>query len=269
MIESFEKRLADAESADPSAVDLTPLQNQLDSLESRLAAIESRPVVEGQAPDAAMTAVLEEMKAEIESLKGQGDTAAASIAAAAAEAEARLAEAEAQAAALKEEAEATAKKALRVAALGRIAAALDAGTPFDSALVGLDGVTVPEALASQATSGVPTVQALSAAFPEAARTALDSSRRATMGEGLTDRLSSFLETATGARSLSPRDGSDPDAVLSRAEAAVNLGDLTTALTEISALPPEGKEAMAQWAALAQTRLGAVNAFEALSASISR
>lgn len=270
-IDALEQRLVAAESAEPVAplpVDLGPIEAALASLEERLVAIESLPAGDEGTSSRAVAAALESMKAEIEALKGQGDSAAASIAAAAAEAEARLAEAEAQAAALKEEAEATAKNALQTAALGKIAASLESGMPYEAALAELEGVSIPESLASMAATGVPTVQTLSEAFPEAARSALEASRRATMGEGLTDRLSSFLETATGARSLSPREGSDPDAVLSRAEAAVGSGDLPAAMTEIGTLPPEGQEAMAQWVALAQSRLDALAALEALSASIS-
>ncbi|WP_435257016.1 COG4223 family protein [Thioclava sp. FR2] len=270
-IEDLEQRLAAVEDVEPvstTTVDLGPIESALASLETRLAAIESLPAGEVGQSTATVAAALDSMKAEIEALKGQGESAAATIAAAAAEAEARLAEAEAQAVALKAEAEATAKKALHIAALGRISASLEAGGPYEGALGDLDGLSIPETLTTMASTGVPTLQALMDAFPESARTALEVSRRATMGEGLTDRISSFLETATGARSLSPREGSDPDAILSRAEAAVGAGNLETALTEIGALPPEGQEAMSQWTSMAQSRLDVLAAFETLSASIS-
>ena len=269
--DDLEQRLAALEAIQPvsaATVDLGPIEAALASLDTRLTRVESLPAGEGGESTGAVSAALESMKAEIEALKGQGESAAATIAAAAAEAEARLAEAEAKAAALKAEAEATAKKALRLAALGRVSASIESGGPYEDALGGLDGVSVPDTLSAMAATGVPTVKALSEAFPEAARNALEVSRRATMGDGLTDRLSSFLETATGARSLSPREGNDPDAILSRAEAAVGVGDLEMALAEIGALPSEGQEAMSQWTALAQSRLEVLAAFETLSASIS-
>jgi hypothetical protein len=46
-------------------------------------------------------------------------------------------------------------------------------------------------------------------------------------------------------------------VLSRAEAAVRDGRLADALAEIAALPEDGRSAMADWAARAENRQGAV------------
>jgi len=67
----------------------------------------------------------------------------------------------------------------------------------------------------------------------------------------------------GARSVAPREGDDPDAVLSRAEAAVRSGDLDTALTEIAALPDVAQSAIADWQANAETRLEAKSAADDL------
>lgn len=268
----LEARLTAVESIEPAApaqpVDLTPIQDTLITLEQRLAAIEAMPADGSGASSAAIAAALEAMQADIDALKGEGEATAANIAAAAAEAEARLAEAEAQAAQMKAEAEETARTALQAAALGRVQAALESGAPFATALADLQGVEIPAPLSAVAEGGVPTVKALADAFPAAAREALEASRRATMGDSLTDRMSSFLETATGARSLAPREGDDPDAVLSRAEAAVQAGDLTTAMAEIQSLPAEGQAALSDWAALAQTRLDALSALADLSAAIS-
>lgn len=270
--EAMEPRLAAVESrpveAPSTPVDLSPLQEAISRIEARLDAIEAMPADGGGGSSAAVAAALEAMRAEIDALKGQGETAASAMAAAAAEAEARLAEAQAQAEQLKAEAEQTARKALQAAALGRIQAAMESGAPFVSALADLGDADIPKPLADMAASGVPTTATLASRFPDAARAALDASRRATMGDSLTDRLSSFLQTATGSRSLAPREGSDPDAVLSRAEAAVRAGDLTSAMAEISGLPAEGQAALADWMALAQTRLDALSALDSLSAALS-
>ena len=82
------------------------------------------------------------------------------------------------------------------------------------------------------------------AFPTAARAGLEAALRADMGSSWTERATNFLRAQTGARSLDPREGDDPDAILSRAEAAVSAGDLATALTEIAALPEPAQTAMA-------------------------
>ncbi|PJF09950.1 hypothetical protein CUR21_08745 [Pseudorhodobacter sp. MZDSW-24AT] len=153
------------------------------------------------------------------------------------------------------------------AALGRVQAAVDSGQPFAGALTDLAELEVPETLSSVAEAGVPSRAALEDAFPAAARAALDASLRATMGEGWSDRFSTFLQSTTGARSLVPREGDDPDAVLSRAEAALRAGDLELALTELTSLPPEGQAEMAAWTAMAQTRLDALAAVSSLSAAV--
>jgi hypothetical protein len=111
---------------------------------------------------------------------------------------------------------------------------------------------------------VPTLTALADAFPDAARAALDAAIRAEAGEGAMDRFTAFMRVQTGARSLEPREGGDPDAVLSRAEAAVRAGDLPAALAELSALPEAGLSEMAGWTQAAETRLQALEAAQSLS-----
>ena len=77
-------------------------------------------------------------------------------------------------------------------------------------------------------------------------------------------LGGFLRSQLGARSVAPREGDDPDAVLSRAEAALKAGELQTALTEIETLPEEAKAAMSDWITSARMRAQAQSAVNALS-----
>ena len=90
------------------------------------------------------------------------------------------------------------------------------------------GAEIPAALAN-AGDGIPTLLTLQEGFAEPARAALDASIRADMGDGWANRLTSFLRSQSGARSLTPHEGADPDAVLSRAEAALCGGTLVFAL----------------------------------------
>ncbi|MFN3722482.1 MAG: COG4223 family protein [Paracoccaceae bacterium] len=250
------------------AQDLTPLAEAQAGLEQRLNALESRGF-EGssQAASADLLALVDSLRAEVVEMKEASAGANAGIEALTAQTEARLADAEAQAAALRQEAEATARRAVAAAALGRVQAAIESGAPFAGALADLPDLPVPPELASLAESGVPSRAALEDAYPPAARAALEASLRANMGEGWSDRFASFLQSTTGARSLTPREGSDPDAVLSRAEAAVKTGDLAQALTELQGLPPEGQAEMAAWTELARKRLDAVDAAASLSAAV--
>ena len=124
------------------------------------------------------------------------------------------------------------------------------------------------ALARTSDSGVQkSVEALRAAFPPAARDALAASLRETASGSLWDRTLAFLQTQSGARSLAPREGTDPDAILSRAEAALAAGDLEAAITEIGALPADGQARMTEWVALANRRIAATAAAAALAAEL--
>ena len=82
-----------------------------------------------------------------------------------------------------------------------------------------------------------------------------------------ERVTSFLRTQTGARSLEPREGNDPDDILSRDEAELTQADLSAALGEIATLPPEAQPAMADWRAVAEKRLAAVKAVADIAATI--
>ncbi|MFC3182255.1 COG4223 family protein [Cypionkella sinensis] len=226
--------------ADQAAPDLAPLQQQIAALEQRLAAVEATPPA-GGAPSAAALAAQKAAADEV------------------------LKQAEATAAQIKADAEATAKAAEARAALGRVQAALDSGAAYASALPALG--EVPAVLAENAETGLPTIAALQDAFPAASRAALEAALRANMGENWSDRVSNFLRTQTGARSLTPREGSDPDAILSRAEAALTAGDVAAALKEIAALPPEAQAALADWQAMAQKRQEAVAAVAALATAM--
>lgn len=232
----------------------------LGGMEERLAALESRPAAAGgAAPD---TAALDALRAEVEALKS-GGAASANAEALAKEAEARLAEARDAAAALTAETEAAAAATRRQVALTRLSAALESGAPYAAALADLGG-EVPPVLAEGADSGLPTLAALQDSFPDAARRGLEAAINADMGASWTDRVSNFLRAQTGARSLTPREGDDPDAILSRAEAALAKGDVPAALAEIATLPAPAQEAMADWTATATRRVQAAEAVAALS-----
>jgi hypothetical protein len=150
-------------------------------------------------------------------------------------------------------------------ALNALRSALETGAPFASVLPEIAAATeVPEILATNAEAGVPTAKVLEEQFADGARTALSASLKATAGESATDKLTFFLKDQLGARSLTPREGDDPDAVLSRAEAATKAGDIDAALTTIDALPDAGKAALENWAGVAATRRDALAAFDSLS-----
>ena len=147
------------------------------------------------------------------------------------------------------------------AAVNRILAAIETGAPFTTALDDLEAAgmsEIPEALRAMSADGVVTLAKLQDAIPEVSRAALTASpTNADAG------LGGFLKRQLGARSVAPREGNDPDAILSRVEGAVRKGQLADALSEAEALPQEAKSAMSDWLNSAASRLAVTSASEVL------
>ncbi len=222
---------------------------------------------------------LGELAAQVDALSSQTLTEGASAAAAAAfdaelkklqqamaDQRAEIAEMTARALQKEENAEETAQATMRRAALSRILTALDTGGGFDGALADLRaaGIAAPEPLTQSAGDGVATLAELQSRFPDAARAALAAARAAAVETGETGGATAFFRNVLGVRSLEPREGDDPDAILSRAEAATREGRLTDALAEIDALPRVAQDELAAWAADARRRLAAMTAAQKLS-----
>jgi hypothetical protein len=166
-------------------------------------------------------------------------------------------------------AESAVDAALARAGLDMVRAALDTGAPFDGAVaqIAQAGVAVPADLAAIAGAGIVTPDALIESFDAHARDALRASLTDLPATSTTERLGNFLRAQVGARSTAPRDGDDPDAILSRAGAAVQAGDFATALQELDALPEAGRAAMADWTRAATARAAALAALPDLTQAI--
>jgi len=229
---------------------LSALQSQLAEIDSRLTTVEKQPATGGDNQVAvaaferemeALRASVAEQRSEIESLLDNAQTA--------------------------EEATAAAAEAARAqTAMTQMNAAISAGRPFEAPLAELQqaGVEdIPETLRESAAGGVVTLANLQARYPDAAREALATARAAVPEEG-EGGFGNFLKRQLGARSVAPREGTDADAVLSRAEAAVRDGRLTDALAEIDTLPAPAQDAMAEWLADARGRQAAETAANELS-----
>jgi hypothetical protein len=251
-----------------AAADLTDLGTRVKAVESTLAGLESATAdSDGSisvASFAALQATVQALKADLAGLAAApGSVPDSAVRAAVDQAMADWAATEA--ARVQAEVEAAQAAARRAAAVEMILAAAQTGVPYAEALASLDTTDVPAVLRDHAAGGLPTLALLEGTFTEAARAALDAALRETGAEGLADGFLAFLRVQTGARSLEPREGTDPDAVLSRAEAAVKAGDVTAALQELAGLPEQGRAAMADWTAQAQVYLAAQEALAGLSA----
>jgi hypothetical protein len=253
-LQKADARLASLETAPAPQSDA----GQIAALELRLATLESKPM-----PAGTDSAALDQLRAEVAAIKKNG--AAVMSAQVQADLDAKVQATEAKLTAIEQSAQAQAAATLTRAALGQIAAALDSGAPYPSAIAALAGADIAVVLTDNATAGLPSLQALQASFPDSARAALEAALRANMGESWSERVGNFLRTQVGVRSLTPRDGPDPDAILSRAEAALTAGDVAQALAEIATLPTPAQDALSAWRVRAQLRLDAQAALAALLA----
>ncbi len=251
------------------------LTTRSEALQQALAALDARVGVAGAAAATGAdvtpgdSAALGQLQSVMEQQKAQTDALAEQIKTLGEQTNARIDDAEKQAQALKADAEAVAKAALARATLTRVQTAVETGGGFAPALADLSaqGVTLPDGLTAVAAEGVPTLTDLQTSYPAAARAGLNASIKATMGSSVTARIAAFLRTQTGARSLTPREGSDPDAVLSRAEAELRAGHLGQSLKELAALPEKGQAAMADWIAAANKRLAAQAAVDSVATAL--
>ncbi|WP_428927261.1 COG4223 family protein [Marinibacterium sp. SX1] len=168
---------------------------------------------------------------------------------------------------LQEEAAQAQRLAAAQTSVAIIRGALSDGEPYADSLgpIGDAGAEVPAALSGPAGDGVPTQGMLLAEFPPAARDALDAARLDDPNS--TKGIGAFLKRQLGARSTTPQEGNDTDAILSRAEDALKREDLSTALIELDALPPVAAEKMAGWVEMATQRRDALAAVNAVAADL--
>lgn len=252
------RALAEATAAGTGA---EALSGEVAALGAKLAEVESTLAAAATGSGGLSEAAIAQLQAQIDALKSQPAADPEAIRATVqAELEARAgqdAEAAAQAA------EAARLQSAKDAALLTLREAMASGAPYGAALSAMALPQAPEILTQYAESGLPTLAQLQAEFPDPARAALDAALRAESGNSVSSGLWSFLRIQTGARSLTPQEGDDPDAVLSRAEAAVTAGDLPAALTELALLPPESQPALADWITRAQDRIAAETAIAGL------
>lgn len=248
----------------------------LGDLGKRLTELEKRPMSEGVSPEAmaAYEAELERLQDDLRaSVDAQKTEIADELTRLRGGVDSSRSEIESLVTAAKDsetEAQRQANLALSRASMSRIVAAVESGAPFADAVVDLAETAdtdLPAALTDQAANGVPTLIALQDEFPDLARSALAAARQTAAAEGEGGVLS-FIERRLGARSVTPQDGNSPDAVLSRAEAALRNGQLTDVLTEIDALPTVSKDVLADWTAKATARNGALQAADSLMSSLS-
>lgn len=262
----FDELSAQIEVAAPAGEPAAPEDlAQIDELRQELADMRARIDDQASRIEAFqnLTGIDAETAARMTALAGQAETLEQQIAVAADEARSQIATVQAEAARLQEAAEASTRRAEAVAAVAALQSALDRGVTAADAGAALTGagINTPEALQRD----VPSLASLQEGFAEASRSAL----RAALGEDSASGgnvVTNFLRAQTGARSVEPREGSDTDAVLSRANAHVEAGHIGVALDEMEALADTARNApaMAAWLQSANAYRDAQDALSALS-----
>jgi hypothetical protein len=264
-------RIAAAEAAAQEAAPagaVAALGDRLGDIDARLEALQALPIA--QDPEA--MGILQSYRSEVAGLREEVAALVArgdALIAAAETATARADAAEGQLGDIAAQAQAAETRARARAALRLVETALASGGPFAAALdeIAAAGVTPPETLAPLAAEGVPTLAELRTGFPVPAREALEIALRDVQDRPLADRMTAFLRLQFGMRSLTPRDGADADAVLSRSEAALAAGELDAALAELDALPEAARAPLADWVETVRTRRAAEAGLAALTAEV--
>ena len=144
------------------------------------------------------------------------------------------------------------------------------GIPYKKNLENIElilDLKAPEILINLAETGIPTMKDLSESFPKFARMALSADRNEQETEDF--KFLTFLKSQFQARSTIPRQGSDPDAVLSRSEAFLKTNDLEKSLFELTQLDGIALKVMEPWRISAENRINSLLAVEQLVQSIEK
>ncbi len=246
---------------------------ELDTLKQQLSGANA---ASGQLSDEAAKKIdvyraeLDGVKAQVASLQDKVGALGARIDEVSANADKQIETAKAQATEVQTKAETARNAAELQSDVALIRAALASGQPFADPLQKLAAdpdVKVPDGLSAAASTGVATMASLRDRFPDAAHAAIQSSILASAGDGVVARSKAFLAAQMASRSLTPQEGTSPDAVLSRMEEKLRNDDLDGALAEAAALPSEATAAMSGWLEAAKTRAAAVDGLAALDAAV--
>ncbi|MGV6838753.1 MAG: COG4223 family protein [Planktomarina sp.] len=226
----------------------------LDEISARLDAIENRPLSDQVAPGA-----LAAFETEMQKLRDQIAAQMAEVETITNAAKEEVIAAKNQATTLEQEASAKAQAGAAKSALNAISAAIANGGGYAAMLEEFaqnSDQAVPGVLADNAETGFATLAVLQADFPVFARQALAAARGTGDAPEGESGIASFFKSQLNVRSLTPKEGNDPDAVLSRAEDQLSQGNVALALDELNTLPAPALDVLAPWVAVARDRVDA-------------
>jgi hypothetical protein len=160
-------------------------------------------------------------------------------------------------AALENQGARTTEAAAAALAAAQLVDASQGSKPFGRELAMLRA-TAPELpelarLARLAESGAPSRTALAASFPPYAAKAARRARKPPENADLRQRIAYVAAKVVTVRRVDETVGSTPDAILARAELALQEGQVVPALKALDGLPPKAREALAPWRLEAERR----------------
>jgi hypothetical protein len=244
-------------SPSPAASAAPPPDQHLDAIDARLAALDSRITALEKRP-ASPPPDLTALQSRLAALEQRPDPLAAKVDSLGAQ----LAADDAKLAALTRDSGQITQLADRTTRIGRIqaaTAALDAGRPVGPL------PDAPPALTRFATAPPPTFAALKQSFAPAAAAALDArgnTGKLPFWQAMSDRVQAVVTVRRGDEVLI---GDSAAAVIARARAALDNGDLTTATQVLGELTGPPAAAMADWLARARSLVDARAALLAMAA----
>lgn len=151
----------------------------------------------------------------------------------------------------------TTEAAAAALAAAQLVEASQGSRPFDRELAALKATTpgLPElaALTRLAQAGAPSRTALAASFPPYAAKAARRARKPPEQADLGQRIAYVAAKIVTVRRVDETDGGSPDAIIRRAELALEEGQVVAALNTLEALPPKARDALAPWREQAERR----------------
>lgn len=266
-VEDMAARIAALE-ARPAATSVpSDISARLDQLAEQVKQLEARPVGSGEAAPANSDELVERIAALEQQAKALSERPAPP-----ADLPERVAAVEQQSKAIAERLDATAPpagEALRMAlvlGVSELSEQVLSGRPYADALAQVESLLGADAalaapLKEQAANGISTLPALRRDFDDVARSVVE----VAMGEGdhWLDHVKGRLAALFVLRRTGEVPGDAPDAIVARAEARLEAGDLAAAVAEVGKLTGRAAEAAAAWQQRAQARLDAEKALAAL------
>jgi hypothetical protein len=229
-----------------SATDLKGLQKEVEALKAKLGALAEAHLAGDTSDLAPQLTTLDQRIAKLEAVLPELSTAI-------------------------DRSAASAKSGAAAIAFANLRNAVTAGRPYAAELAALKSL-IPDpgdlgALPSHAETGVPTVAELSANLTKLA----EASAAPPTAPAETSILDSMMASAKSAISIrrvgADVTGDEPAAMLARAEASLQQGDLEAAIKEVETLPAPTRDAFAHWLDDARARVSANDSLSKLESTV--